>query len=159
MSTNSEDDGIDFADGWQGNGEYWYVSGAAKAGIEGSNNGDNSGVTPLTTTTLSNITVVGPVTEGALYFKEGGGKFTINNFYTKGINLGVKVKDTDTDAANRIEAGDLNITDMQFDTPVDGYKTTDYTGATQNFITVGENTGAGNSAAAPAWTAGWTKGL
>ena len=48
---------------------------------------------------------------------------------------------------------------MQFDAPVDGYKTTDYTGATQNFITVGENTGAGNSAAAPAWTAGWTKGL
>lgn len=159
VSTNSEDDGIDFADGWQGNGEYWYISGAAKAGIEGSNNGDNSGVTPLTTTTLSNITVVGPVTEGALYFKEGGGKFTINNFYTKGINLGVKVKDTDTDSANRIEAGDLKITNMQFDAPVDGYKTTDYTGATQNFITVGENTGAGNSAAAPAWTAGWTKGL
>ena len=48
---------------------------------------------------------------------------------------------------------------MQFDTPIDGYKTTDYTGATQNFITEGVATGAGNGAAAPAWTTGWTKGL
>ena len=157
VSTNSEDDGIDFADGWQGNGENWYVTGAAKAGIEGSNNGDNGAITPLTTTSLKNITVVGPVTEGALYFKEGGGKFTIDNFYTSGINLGIKMKSTDTDAAARIEAGDLTITNIQFDTPVAGFAITDYTGANQSFYTEGTATGAGNGAAAPDWTTGWTK--
>ena len=82
VSTNSGDDSIDFADGWSGTGEYWYISGGAKAGIEGSNNGDNGDAAPVTNATLSNITVVGPVTEGALYFKEGGGNFTIDNFYT-----------------------------------------------------------------------------
>ncbi|KAB5482296.1 hypothetical protein FOT42_017950, partial [Flagellimonas hadalis] len=77
VSIGSGDDSIDFADGWTGNGSNWYIAGGAKAGIEGSNNGDNGDATPVTTTTLSNITVVGPVTEGALFFKEGGGNFTI----------------------------------------------------------------------------------
>ncbi|SMC44254.1 hypothetical protein [Cellulophaga tyrosinoxydans] len=157
VSTNSEDDGIDFADGWQGNGENWYITGAAKAGIEGSNNGDNGAITPLTTTTLKNLTVVGPVTEGALYFKEGGGKFTIENFYTSGINLGIKVKNTDTDAAARIEANDLKITNIQFDATVSGFLVTDYAGANQSFYTQATNTGAGNGAAAPSWTTGWTR--
>ena len=49
VSTNSGDDSIDFADGWSGTGEYWYISGGAKAGIEGSNNGDNGDAAPVTT--------------------------------------------------------------------------------------------------------------
>ncbi len=159
VSTNSGDDGIDFADGWNGNGENWYVSGTAKAGLEGSNNGDNGNVTPVTTTTLKNITVVGSVGEGALYFKEGGGKFTIDNFYTTGINLGVKIKDSDNPAKARIEAGDLKITNIQFDNKATGFIATDYTGANQTFYTEGTATGAGNGAAAPDWAAGWTKGL
>ena len=104
VSVNSGDDSIDFADGWSGNGSNWYIIGGAKAGIEGSNNGDDGNATPVTTTTLSNITVVGPVSEGALYFKEGGGNFTIDNFYTSNVNLGIKVKDTYVEAAARIEA-------------------------------------------------------
>ncbi|RIV48939.1 hypothetical protein D2V93_14025, partial [Flagellimonas taeanensis] len=82
VSIGSGDDSIDFADGWTGNGSYWYIAGGAKAGIEGSNNGDNGDATPVTTTTLSNITVVGPTSdEGALFYKEGGGSFSIDNFY------------------------------------------------------------------------------
>ena len=81
VSTNSGDDSIDFADGWSGTGEYWYISGGAKAGIEGSNNGDNGDATPVTSPMVSNVTVVGPVTEGALYYKEGGGNFNFDNFY------------------------------------------------------------------------------
>ncbi|WP_408039138.1 hypothetical protein, partial [Tenacibaculum amylolyticum] len=81
VATNSGDDSIDFADGWAGIGEYWYISGSAKAGIEGSNNGNDGNATPVTNATLSKITVVGPVTEGALFYKEGGGNFTIDNFY------------------------------------------------------------------------------
>ncbi|MEO9570625.1 MAG: hypothetical protein ABJH82_12120 [Polaribacter sp.] len=159
VSTNSGDDSIDFADGWSGNGEYWYISGGAKGGIEGSNNGDNGVATPVTTTTLKNITVVGPVTEGALYFKEGGGSFNIDNFYVSGANLGVKVKSTDTDAAARIEAGDLVITNIEFADNASGFKVTDYTGVNQSFYTEGTATGAGNGASAPDWTSGWTRGL
>tara|TARA_B110000285_G_scaffold46256_1_gene51865 strand:- start:1340 stop:2539 length:1200 start_codon:yes stop_codon:yes gene_type:complete len=159
VSIGSGDDSIDFADGWNGNGSNWYIKGGAKAGIEGSNNGDNGNATPVTTTTLSNISVVGPVSEGALYFKEGGGNFTITNFYTDAVNLGVRVKDTDAEAAVRIEAGLLSLNPMQFDNPTAGWEITNYTGANQNFITVGPTSGAGNGAGAPSWASGWTSGL
>ena len=159
ISVNSEDDGLDFADGWKGNGDYWYVTGAAKAGIEGSNNGDNGNATPVTTTTITNVSVVGPVTEGALYYKEGGGNFTIDNFYISGVDLGVKVKDTDAEAAVRIEAGDLEMTNVEFADNAGGFTVTDYTGVTQDFVQEAAATGAGNGAAAPDWTAGWTVGL
>ena len=157
VSTNSGDDSIDFADGWSGTGEYWYISGGAKAGIEGSNNGDNGDAAPVTNATLSNITVVGPVTEGALYFKEGGGNFTIDNFYTDGINLGVKVKSTDAEAAVRIEAGNLVMTNVEFANSATGFVITDYTGANQSFVTEGTTTGAGNGADVPDWATGWTR--
>ena len=159
VSIGSGDDSIDFADGWQGNGSFWYIKDGAKAGIEGSNNGDDGNASPVTTTTLSNITVVGPVTEGALYFKEGGGSFTITNFYTDAIDLGVKVKDTDAEAAVRIENGDLSINPMQFDNPAAGFEITDYIGANQSFVVEGPTSGAGNGAAAPSWASGWTSGL
>ncbi|WP_299004516.1 hypothetical protein [uncultured Tenacibaculum sp.] len=159
VSTNSGDDSIDFADGWAGTGEYWYISGSAKAGIEGSNNGNDGDAAPVTNATLRNISIVGPVTEGALYYKEGGGNFTIENFYVSGVDLGVKVKDTDAEAAVRIENGDLKMTNVQFAENVDGFALTDYTGVNQSFITEGTATGAGNGAAAPDWTNGWTKGL
>ncbi len=159
VSTNSGDDSIDFADGWAGNGENWYISGGAKAGIEGSNNGDNGNAAPVTNTTLANITVVGPVTEGALFYKEGGGNFTIDNFYTSNVNVGITVSDTDAEAAARIENGDLTITNIQFaDAPTD-LDITNYTGANQSFFTEGIATGAGNGAASPDWAAGWTRGL
>ncbi|MDE0536843.1 hypothetical protein OU788_11550, partial [Tenacibaculum sp. L6] len=159
VSTNSGDDSIDFADGWAGTGEYWYISGSAKAGIEGSNNGNDGDAAPVTNATLRNISIVGPVTEGALYYKEGGGNFTIENFYVSGVDLGVKVKDTDAEAAVRIENGDLKMTNVQFDNSAAGFSLTDYAGANQSFITEGATTGAGNGAAAPDWTNGWTKGL
>ena len=156
VSINSGDDSIDFADGWNGTGSHWYIKGGAKAGIEGSNNGDNGAATPMTTTTLSNITVVGPVTEGALYFKEGGGKFTIDNFYTTGIDKAVKVKTADTNSIARIDGGDLTITNMQFDNKAEGFVISDYA-AVSDHLTEGTTTGAGNGAAIPDWAASWIK--
>ncbi len=157
ISTNSQDDGIDFADGWAGTGENWYITGAAKAGIEGSNNGDNGDATPVTVATLKNITVVGPVTEGALYFKEGGGNFTVDNFYVDGVNLGVKVKSTDTPAVTRITDGKLVMTNVQFVNSTTDFNLTDYTGATTFVTQVTTATGAGNKSDAPSWAAGWAK--
>src|SRR5690606_16154264 len=159
VSINSGDDSIDFADGWTGSGSNWYIAGGAKAGIEGSNNGDNGAAEPMTTTTLSNITIVGPVTEGAIFFKEGGGKWNVDNIYVSDVDLGFMVTPGDTPAADRIEAGDLVVTNIQFADLADGFSATDYTGANQTFFTEGVATGAGNGAASPDWAAGWTVGL
>ena len=158
ISTGSQDDSIDFADGWNGSGSYWYISGGAKAGIEGSNNGSDGNATPVSTVTLSNISVVGPVTEGALYFKEGGGNFTINNFFVSVLEDEViKVKSTDSDAQARLTNGDLKITnltgamDMAFLSP--DFDFTSYANITQTTTA----TGAGNGATMPDWSAGWAK--
>ncbi len=159
VSIGSGDDSIDYADGWTGSGNNWYIAGGAKAGIEGSNNGDDGNATPVTTTSLSNITVVGPTNdEGAFFFKEGGGNVTIDNFYISNAAFGITVESSDAPAIARIDGGDLTITNIQFaDTP-DGFEATTYTGSA-TFFTEGVATGAGNGASAPSWASGWTRGL
>ena len=59
VSIGSNDDGIDFADGWAGTGNYWYSKDSKKSGIEGSNNGANGSATPMTNATVKNVTVIG----------------------------------------------------------------------------------------------------
>ncbi|MEM1001277.1 MAG: hypothetical protein AAGH46_01350 [Bacteroidota bacterium] len=157
VSIGSGDDSIDFADGWDGVGDGWYIAGGAKAGIEGSNNGDDGTQQPFTMATLRNITVVGPVTEGAIFFKEGGGQWTIENLFCEGVDLGISVDSVEEDpAANtRIDEGDLVITNIQFSNNAANFEETNYTGSA-DFYTIGANSGAGNGAAAPDWADGWT---
>ncbi len=158
ISTNSGDDAIDFADGWSGTGENWYIKGVAKAGVEGSNNGDDGNAMPLTNATLNNISIVkgaGSGSEGGIYLKEGAGKWTASNIYIDGLEKGIKTKSSDLEAIARIEDGSINLSPIQFQ----GVTTVqDYAGSA-TYFTEGNNTGAGNGAAAPTWAAGWSTGL
>jgi len=156
ISMNSGDDSIDFADGWKGTGENWYIKGGAKAGIEGSNNGDDFAATPTTTATLKNITVVGPGSEGALYIKEGGGKWTIDNFYAEGFERGINIKNyTDDPQSNaHIDNGDIKLTNVRF---VNVGAETNYTGTTEFYTTSDSAMGAGNGAGMPTWAQGWSR--
>lgn len=157
VSTNSGDDSIDFADGWKGTGEYWYISGGAKAGIEGSNNGDNGAALPTTTVTLKNITVVGPGSEGGIFIKEGGGLWNVDNFYISGYATGINIKDASTDpvANAHVDNDEITFTNVMFD-GVDAE--TNYGGTNTDFYTTGtEVNGAGNGANVPDWAQGWTR--
>ena len=155
VSTGSGDDSIDFADGWSGTGQYWYISKGTKAGIEGSNNGDDGNATPTTTAILKDISIVGPGSEGALYIKEGGGNWTGSNIFAADFALGIKIKSTDTAANNNVKTGKIVITNIQFDNVTTKHE---YTG-TETFFTEGTNTGAGNGKGIPSWAANWTVGL
>ncbi len=159
VSTASGDDSIDFADGWSGTGQYWYINQGTKAGIEGSNNGDNGYATPTTTATLKDISIVDTGSEGALYIKEGGGHWTASNIFISGFELGIKIKDAATDpAANaNIDNGDITFNNIQFSASVT--TKSQYAGANNTYLVEGTNQGAGNGASAPAWTNGWTVGL
>ncbi len=164
ISTDSDDDSIDFADGWQGTGEYWFIKNTAKAGIEGSNNGTNGAATPVTTVTLKNISIVKDVlanSEHAIYYKEGGGNWTTENIYVSGdFAKGIKISSTDTNAASNITSGFATFNPIQFNvtTPAT-FIQSEYAGTNTTYITVGNNTGAGNGASAPSWSTGWAAGL
>lgn len=158
VSINSEDDSVDFADGFTGSIDGVYIKGITKAGIEGSNNGADGDATPVTTCTVSNVSIVDGglgSSEGALYFKEGGGNITYSNVYVDGLGLGVKVKSADVSAIARITAGDLVINPIQFvNSTVDFVLGQEGSEAT---ITEGDNDGAGNGADLPTWAEGWAE--
>lgn len=156
VSINSGDDSIDFADGFSGSITNAYIKGITKAGIEGSNNGDDGSLEPVTTATISNVTMVVDGlgnSEGAIYFKEGGGYLTYTNFVVDGISLGMKIKSSDEIAQQRLANGELKIENFNYiNAPSEwdwgGYN---YTGANTGA------TGAGNGAGIPSWATGWAE--
>lgn len=156
VSIQSQDDGIDFADGWSGTGMYWYSKDSKKSAIEGSNNGDNGAATPMTTCSVSNVTLDG-MGEKPWFLKEGAGKQTIDNVVVRGLTNLEKapyfyISSDDTDAQGLAAAGDIKITNVKFIDVADADK------ADENLtITEDENaTGAGNGIDAPSWAAGWS---
>lgn len=159
VSTASGDDSIDFADGWSGTGQYWFINQGTKAGIEGSNNGDNGNATPTTSATLKDISIIDSGSEGALYIKEGGGHWTASNIFVSGFELGIKIKDATTDPAanSNVDNGNIIFNNIQFSASVT--TKSQYAGSNNAYLTEGINNGAGNGATAPTWTNGWTRGL
>ncbi|WP_321279860.1 hypothetical protein [Marinifilum fragile] len=152
ISVDSGDDGIDFADGWSGTGEHWIALNSAKSGIEGSNNGDNGAATPMTDATLKNITIYG-MGEKPFFLKEGAGKQNINNIVIGGLaaekaQAFFYTSGDDTDAAARINAGDIVITNANFVDMKSGQtKAVDGLTVTENV----EAIGAGNGINKPDW--------
>ena len=156
VSINSGDDSIDFADGFTGSITNAFIKGITKAGIEGSNNGDDGSLEPITTATISNVTMIVDGlgnSEGAIYFKEGGGNLTYRNFVVDGISLGMKIKSSDDYAQERLANGDLVIENFNY---INAPSEWDWGGYTY----VGANTGAtgaGNVADIPDWVVGWAE--
>lgn len=164
ISTDSDDDSIDFADGWAGTGEFWYIKNTAKAGIEGSNNGSNGAATPLTNATLKNISIVKGTlvnSEHALFVKEGGGKWNCQNIYVGGdFAKGIKISSTDAPANASVTAGNVTFNPIQFDVTNPGsFVNSEYAGSNMTYLTIVNNTGAGNGAGVPTWSTSWTSGF
>jgi hypothetical protein len=153
VSFESNDDGIDFADGWSGTGNYWYAKNSTKSGIEGSNNGDNGAASPMTDAKLNHVTIYG-MGEKPFYLKEGAGKQTIDNIVVGGLVASKQqayfyASSSDTDAADRIAAGDIKITNALFASDLADGQTKAINGLS---ITENANaTGAGNGTGKPAW--------
>jgi len=153
VSVDSEDDGIDFADGWSGTGEYWVSINSIKSGIEGSNNGDNGSATPMTNAKLKNLTVYG-MGEKAVYLKEGSGKISIDNIVIGGLAANKSqayfyYSSKDSDTPKRISAGDIKISNVLF---VDMGEGNTIEAGDNIIITKNENsTGAGNGINKPDW--------
>lgn len=159
---HSEDDGLDFADGFRGTFDKVFIKDVAKAGVEGSNNGEEFGRLPRTNVTLSNFSIIkGDLAgdEHGMYLKEGSGYWTSENIYIDGFTKGLKIKDAATDAVSNanVDNGFITFSPIQFN--ISGTTKSEYTGANTTYMTEGDNNGAGSGATAPSWTQGWTTGL
>lgn len=162
IALHSEDDAVDFADGFSGTLENVYIKNVAKAGVEGSNNGENGEATPTTNATLLNFSIVkGDLagSEQGMYIKEGGGHWNASNILISGFEKGIKIKSATDDAPTNanVDSGNITFNPIQFD--ITGTTQSEYAGTNTTYITEGTNNGAGNGANTPSWAAGWTAGF
>lgn len=157
VSTNTNENGFHITDGWNGEGDSWYIANTDKAGIRIGNNPNIEDLSPITMGNLQNISILGPLTEGAIHYTNGGAIATFNDIYTSGINLGINV--SGQAAASQIDMNNLTINNIQFANPSVGFSPTNHTGTNTSFYTEADNLGAGNAAELPNWATGWTTGF
>ncbi len=162
IALHSEDDAVDFADGFSGTIDYVFIKDVAKAGVEGSNNGDNGAATPTTNATLKNFTILKGNLAGSehgMFLKEGTGKWNCQNIYIDGFTKGLKINSSTADANSNlnVDNGSVTFNPIYFGATITTQS--EYAGTNTTYLTVGTNTGAGNSGATPTWATGWTTGF
>jgi uncharacterized protein YcfL len=165
VSTSNEDDQFDWTEGWNGTGEYWYAKqglGRGNRGIEADNNANNRSATPVSSPTISNLTLIGlgvnnaGAENQAMKLREGTyGIF--NNVYLTDFKVGFDVQHDETINAigktlkmSNVKFGNIE-TKAKFSDNVD-----------RSAALYSESTsaiGAGNGAQVPVWAQGWTTGL
>lgn len=156
VALNSNLSGIKISGGWTGSGTSWYLSNQNIAGIEMGNNTDDIFATPTNDVTLENISINGPLTNAALFYKDGGGFFDLSNVYTSQIELGININSAIE--SSMVDNGDLLINTIEFDNPEANFNPTNYTGSNP-FYSEGTTNGAGNRNLAPNWAQNWTIGF
>lgn len=165
VSIYAEDDSIDFADGFYGTIENVYIKDVAKAGVEGSNNGNDFAATPMTNATLKNFTILKGELAGSehgMYLKEGTGKWNATNIYIDGFSKGLKVKTATEDPTTNanLDAGLVTFNPIYFGASITTQSEYNANGGTNTtYFTANSNTGAGNGADQPSWSTGWTVGF
>jgi hypothetical protein len=162
IALHSEDDAVDFADGFSGTIDYVFIKDVAKAGVEGSNNGDNGAATPTTNATLKNFTILKGSLAGSehgMYLKEGTGRWNCQNIYIDGFTKGLKINSSTADANSNlnVDNGFVTFNPIYFGATITTQS--EYAGTNTTYLTVGTNTGAGNSGETPSWATGWTTGF
>ncbi|MGB5435918.1 MAG: hypothetical protein WBM98_08505 [Maribacter sp.] len=155
IASNHQGNGVAITDGWTGNAASLYLSTNATSGIRTSNNETDVMATPLTAGAIKNVSIIGPVSEGALLFDQGGGIGTIDSLYTNSTPLGIKVDGPE--ATSKIDTGEWQVNTIQFDTTDEGFSVTNYTGPNVSFYSEGLTSGSGNNANFPDWAMGWAR--
>ncbi len=157
VSTNTNENGLYITDGWNGEIDSLYITGADKAGIKIGNNQVTEDLSPITTGIIQNASILGFLTEGAIHYTNGGAQATFNNIYTSDLILGINV--SGAVATSQIEMNLLTINSIQFDNPGVGFNPTNHTGANTTFYIESDNIGAGNESTIPSWATGWAIGF
>jgi len=166
VAINSGDDGLDFTDGWQGQGRFWYAYNSTKSGIEGSNNENGENIGPTTSAYLSDITVY-KMGEYPWFLKDGSGSQHVDNLVIGGLtdNVGhdyfyyiVPIGNTgDMETHKRILSGEISFTNVRFINLGIGNesKTSGSLSVSENASVVGAGQWEDEENLAPAWLGDW----
>jgi hypothetical protein len=123
VCTGTGDDGLDWTFGWTGKAQFVVAQqheDAGDRGIEADNNEDNFALTPISSPTISNLTLIGASSNAGDGIKlRRGTEAAIHNAVVLGFERCFDLDDADTFA--RGEAGGIVVRDSVFDCAV-GYK-------------------------------------
>lgn len=171
IAIGNEDDQFDWTEGWNGTNTNWYgklAFGKGNRGIEADNFELGFSNTPIADPSITNMTLIGPgINADATIYTENqaikfrrGTKGIINNLYISAFKTGIDVEHDETIsfAGTALKATSVNFSNIP--TKTKGKKT-DGTSADVTAVAVesATATGAGNSAGAPSWAAGWSVGF
>ena len=128
------DDGMDYDDGWRGNGQFWFViqepgTGTGRAGEHDGARPDEQA--PFSQPTIYNATYVGIGTDAtgsggdvlrdnplAVLFRDNAGGYYYNSIFTgfNGAAVGIEDRDdSEVDSYARFQAGDLDFANNLFE--------------------------------------------
>lgn len=160
------DDLFDWTEGWNGVGENWYGirTNAGNRGIEADNNSNNHLASPISSPTISNLTLIGHGEAGsepqAIKLRVGT-QAIFDNVVLSNWKTGFDIEHDE--GIGYVADGSLSATRVKFDnvgTKSSGKKT-DGTAVDVNAVYTEDEsaTGAGAGADVPDWAKGWTVGL
>ena len=164
VSTGNGDDSFDWTHGWSGTGTNWIVEQDPTLGdraIEADNNGSNNAATPMSTPTISKLTIIGrgiAAGKDAIKLREGTAG-NLDNISIDGAQDGIDIQH-DVTGAN-VTAGTLVITNVTT-TNVTNDGVANMTAGTDSTNTATMLTNAVNGSGTGAdagWNTGWTKAL
>ncbi|NER14614.1 hypothetical protein GWK08_14255 [Leptobacterium flavescens] len=118
LSIANEDDSFDWAEGWTGSGSNWIAvqDGVGDNGIEADNNEDDNTLTPLSSPTISDLTLVGLGFNDGMRLRRGtAGNFS--NVVITNFDQGLDIRDNQTIA--NAQGGTLVINGIAFNNIVD----------------------------------------
>lgn len=156
LITQSGKSSIELKNNWSGNGENWYLKGAALSGIGMTSDDELAVVSTIYVGNISDVSIIGPSYDNTLSYSAGSGVYTLSNIYTTEMISGINTSGAAADV--QIDLGYLSIDGIQFDNPSSNFNATNYNGANP-FFTENINPGAGNELLKPEWAEGWTVGL
>ncbi len=170
VSFGNEDDQFDWTEGWNGTNTNWYgkeAFGKGNRGIEADNYELGFANTPIANPSITNLTLVGPgSTADAVVYAENDGlklrrgtRGIFSNVHLSGWKVGFNVEHDETIAGVGTALKATNVTYVDVATNTKGKNTAGIATDVTAVATAGTATGAGNGAAAPTWTTGWTLGL
>lgn len=164
LSTGNGDDSFDWTHGWIGTGENWIVEqdpALGDRGIEADNNGSNNAALPMSSPTISKVSIYGrgiSAGKDAIKLREGTA-VNLSNVYIQDAKDAIDIQHDIT--VGNVTAGTLQISNVTTSSVTNDWVVTATVGPdSTNAVNLGATAVNGSGTGADSgWTSGWTRDL